>query len=255
MSDIASPRIESPLLSAAGFRHGFFTRLGGVSPAPRDSLDFATSGGADPEHFAANLAVAAAGLGVPSDRIYLPSQVHGTTCLAADGSEAPADFRKREGDAVFSRTPGVASAIRTADCVPVLLACPQSGWTAAIHAGWKGCVRGVVPTAVATLRAAGATRLLAAVGPHIELASFEVGDDVAEELRAASPDPDIVVRGGAKPHVDLRRMVSSQLLAAGLALEDIDHVRGDTFAEPERFFSFRRDAELSGRLLTAIVAR
>jgi copper oxidase (laccase) domain-containing protein len=105
------------------------------------------------------------------------------------------------------------------------------------------------------LQDAGAKRLVAAIGPHISLAAFEVEEDVAQELLAASPDPDIVDRSGPKPHVDLRKMARAQLARAGLHHDDIDDVLGCTVLEPERFYSFRRDGEQSGRLLTAIVPR
>src|SRR5690606_11789030 len=133
--------------------------------------------------------------------------------------------------------------------------CTETGLVAACHAGWQGCVKQVVPATVEKLRSLGAERLLAAVGPHISLASFEVSDDVAQELLRASPDKDIVDRSFAKPHVNLRKMVHSQLRASGLSDEDIDHEEGCTVLDEEDFFSFRRDGNPSGRMLSAIVGR
>ncbi len=101
--------------------------------------------------------------------------------------------------------------------------------------------------------------LIAAIGPHISLAAFEVSEEVAQTLLAASRDPDIVLRSPppshAKPHVDLRRMLRAELASQGLAEGAIDDVWGCTVLEPERFFSFRRDGKASGRHLSAIVPR
>jgi copper oxidase (laccase) domain-containing protein len=97
--------------------------------------------------------------------------------------------------------------------------------------------------------------VLAAIGPHISRASFEVGVDVANQLQAVVPDTPVVTFSSPndKPHVDLRLVVQAQLQALGVA--SIDHVLGCTYGEVDRFFSFRRDGRHSGRLLSAIVPR
>jgi YfiH family protein len=139
----------------------------------------------------------------------------------------------------------------------VLLADPASGAVAAVHAGWRGVVAGVVEAAVTRLAELGAkpSDVLAAIGPHISLAAFEVSEDVAHQLEAVSPEAHVVDRTSwAKPHVDLRRIVRAKLRALGLGNERIDDVPGCTVLEPERFFSFRRDGARSGRHLSAIVA-
>ena len=140
--------------------------------------------------------------------------------------------------------------------MPVLIADRRGGAVGAAHAGWRGAVQGVVTEAVAALRAlAPDAELIAAIGPHISPAAFEVSDDVAETILRASLDPNIVDRSRAKPHVDLRRMLHAELRSLGLANDAIDDVRGCTVLEPERFFSFRRDGKASGRHLSAIVPR
>ncbi len=246
--------LTSRLLTESGFVHAFFTRQGGVSPAPFDSLNFA-SGGADSGSREANLELAAGVLGVARAKIYMPKQVHGVTCLTVSGAEDAQEFLELEGDAVLGARPDLACAVRSADCVSVLIGCVRTGRAAAVHAGWKGCVRGVIPSAIEALREAGATRLVAAMGPHISLAAFEVSEEAAAELVQASPNPDIVDRGGARPHVDLRRLARAQLRAAGLDDASVDDVYGCTVLEPDLFYSFRRDGEFSGRLLSAIVPR
>jgi YfiH family protein len=141
--------------------------------------------------------------------------------------------------------------------VPIRLADRARAAAGAVHAGWRGVVRRVVGAGVRSLREAigGAGDLVAAIGPHLSVRHFEVSPEVAEELRAASSDPDVVDTTRARPHVDLRRIVRAQLRDLGLSEAAIDDVPGCTFADGERFFSYRRDGQRSGRLLSAIVTR
>jgi YfiH family protein len=248
--------LESSLLREAGFRHAFFTRNGGVSVGAYRSLSFSIAAGDDAGHVAQNLERAAVALGVASARIHFLSQVHGRVTHTLSGSESQAELIRVEGDALVSRASGLACGVRSADCVPVLLADRRSGAVAAAHAGWRGAVAGVVSSAVLALRAlAPNPDLVAAIGPHISLAAFEVSEDVAETLLKASRDPGIVDRTRAKPHVDLRRMLRAELRDLGFADGSIDDVWGCTVLEPARFFSFRRDGKASGRHLSAIVPR
>ena len=249
----AESYLRSTLLTQAGFRHAFLTRQGGYSQGVFSSLNFAWGTGDPDENVHANLALVGRLLDVRADQIYFLSQVHGTEYELADHTQLQDAFRQRQGDIVLSHDPAAAAAIRTADCVPVLLACKRTGWVAACHSGWQGCVRGAAPRAVAALVKQGASDLIAAIGPHISSLAFEVGADVAKQLLDASPDKSIVSTTYDKPHVDLRRMVRAQLVRAGLAPESIDDVPGCTVLEPERFFSFRRDKNPSGRMLSLIV--
>ncbi|HYP98393.1 MAG TPA: peptidoglycan editing factor PgeF [Polyangiaceae bacterium] len=248
--------LESALLRGAGFRHAFFTRKGGVSQGAYSSLSFSVAAGDSERNVAQNVERAATVLDVASSRIHFLSQVHGRVTINLTGNETQSELIQREGDALVSRTPGLACGVRSADCVPVLLADRRSGAVAAAHAGWRGAVNGIVSSAVEALRAlAPNPDLIAAIGPHISLAAFEVSEDVAQTLLDASRDPLIVDRSQAKPHVDLRRMLRAELQALGLSHTDIDDVWGCTVLQPEHFFSFRRDGKASGRHLSAIVPR
>jgi len=246
--------LESALLREAGFRHAFFTRKGGVSQGAYSSLSFSVAAGDSEANVQQNLERAAAVLGIASGRVHFLSQVHGRVAHTLTGHEVQGELVRREGDALVSKAPGLACGVRSADCVPVLLADRRSGAVAAAHAGWRGAVNGVVSSAVEALRAiAPAPDLIAAIGPHISLAAFEVSEDVAEILLNASRDPQIVDRTQSNPHVDLRRMLRAELRALGLSHADIDDVPGCTVLQPEHFFSFRRDGKASGRHLSAIV--
>jgi YfiH family protein len=255
---------QSPLLARAGFRHAFFTRQGGVSQAPFESLSFSTAVGDEPAHVEENLRRAATLLGVQAEHVLYLSQVHGRQArfCGPNASSARSHLITLEGDAVGGCEPDRAYGVRTADCVPILLADAGSGAVMAIHAGWRGVVAGVVEAGVTTLRQniGGDGRLLAAIGPHISAAAFEVSPEVAAELARVSPVPGGVLypQGTippAKPHVDLRFIVTQKLFALGLTEASVDQVVGCTQLEPERYFSFRRDGKRSGRHLSAIVPR
>ena len=249
----------SQLLLREGFRHAFFTRRGGVSRAPFDSLNFSRRVGDAAENVEANLLLAADALGVPLARLYFLSQVHGTEVVQLTGREDRDEVVRRTGDVTVSTAPGVACGVRIADCVPILVADTKTGAVCAIHSGWQGTALGVACAGVTALRKliGGEGDLIAAIGPHIERCCFEIGDDVAERLAASAPfEDDVIFRAeDRKPHADLRRIVRSQLRALGLDDMAIDDVHGCTKCDADRFFSYRRDKERSGRHLAAIVSR
>ncbi len=212
--------------------------------------------GDDPEHVDENLRRAGELLGVEAARVLYLSQVHGREARFYRSPAERTSTITLEGDALGGNEPDHAYGVRSADCVPILLADVSSGAVMAIHAGWRGVVVGAVEAGVACLREniGGPGRLLAAIGPHISLPAFEVSDDVAAELSAVCPAPGAVLReADAKPHVNLRFIVSQKLLALGLT--EVDQVGGCTLRQPEHYFSFRRDGKRSGRHLSAIVPR
>jgi YfiH family protein len=259
--NVALQLLVSGALARAGFSHGFTTRLGGVSPPPFETLDFAVL--RDPERLAENQTRLATALGVELNALHQSMQVHGSTLVVAGGD--PKATLALEADALAAEPgSGHAVAVRVADCVPVLLADPTSGRVAAVHAGWRGVEAGVVVTGVRHLEhgaGAGSARdFIAAIGPHIGPCCFEVGDDVAERIAAVSSSDVIARHVGQKAFVDLRRAVRIQLEKLGLGGESIDDVPGPgsegcTRCNPERFYSYRRDGDSSGRLIGAIVAR
>jgi len=244
-------------LSRAGFRHAFFTRRGGHSPAPFDSLHFGASGHA-PESLVANVRAAAGALDVDATRLYVVTQVHGRDVAIVRGDEDRDEVLAREANVVLTGSASAACGVKIADCVPVLVADADTGAVAAIHSGWQGTVADVVGAGIAALRhqLGSDGRLVAAIGPHIETCCFEVGGEVAAKLEACAPGAAVVEeREGSRPHVHLRKIVRAQLVSAGLSDDDVDDVIGCTKCDANRFFSYRRDRDQSGRLLAAIVAR
>ncbi|MCG8554250.1 MAG: polyphenol oxidase family protein [Proteobacteria bacterium] len=250
--------LQSSLLLAAGFRHGMSLRAGGSSSAPFDSLNLGRDLGDAPEQVQDNHRRLAASLGYSCARLFELSQVHGSAVHIAHPEQSPERFRQRQGDAIVVRHHGLAAGVRVADCIALLLANPATGGAAAVHAGWRGLVSGVIAAAVAVLagpgRGAGA-RVLAAVFPHIRACCFEVGQDVATELAGAAGDQRVVDRRRPRPRVSLSAVARAQLRACGLGSERIEDIDGCTRCEPERFFSYRRDGPRSGRHLAVVVGR
>jgi YfiH family protein len=253
------PLLQSSMLMRAGFSHAFFTREGGVSDYPFGPLNFAARVGDDPEAVAENLRRAAAAIGVDAKRLYFLSQVHGVAYRVLEGTEDRDEVVKSIGDITLSRARGVACGVRSADCVPVLVADRERGAVAAIHSGWRGTALRVAEAGVRALvdLGSGSGDLIAAIGPHIERCCFEVGEDVAAELAACSPfgGRAVVANEDAKPRVDLRAILRAQLEHAGIAPDRIEDVPGCTACDEKRFHSYRRDGSRSGRLLSVIVAR
>jgi hypothetical protein len=260
--------LTSDLLSRAGFAHAFSTRLGGVSAPPFDALNLqsvqanariAEGEPRDSDAFIReNHARFAEATGLARDAVVVDvSQVHGCTVVAA----RDAARERVPADAITSARGGHAILIRIADCVPVLLACPRTGAVAAVHAGWRGVVAGIVPAAIDALRSLGCApnELLAAVGPSISVRHFEIGPEVAEELTRATLGACVAAPGiygiagrEAKHHADLVLGVRLQLERAGIARANIDAEPPCTYADRARFHSFRRDGAQSGRLAALI---
>lgn len=252
------PLLTSELLRRAGFAHGFSTRSGGVSEPPFATMNLARAVGDDPEHVAENYRRFAEALGIPLGALYETDQVHGDAVRVVGADDRSESLRSFPADALVTRIAGRAVGVRVADCVPILLADERTGAVAAVHAGWRGCVARVLDRAIDVLEREAGSRpaeLLAAIGPHISAAAFEVGDEVAQAIAAVAHGAPVVLRDREKPHVDLGLTVRAQLLHRGVPEASIEHVPGCTYSEPERFHSFRRDGKRSGRHLGAIVAR
>jgi YfiH family protein len=258
---MALPLLQSPKLLQAGFSHGFTTRLGGVSPKPYDTLDFAVL--REREQLRENQARLAAAVGFDVRLLHQAMQVHGPALLVAGGD--PKASLALEADALVAE-PGTAHAVavRIADCVPVLIADPHTGRVAAAHAGWRGVVAGVLRASVNHLAAASGagspSGFVAAIGPSIGPCCFEVGRDVGDRIATASSPAAIDREAGEKAFVDLRAAVRAQLRSLELTDGAIDDVpgrgpHGCTRCDRERFYSYRRDGDASGRLIGVIVAR
>jgi YfiH family protein len=255
------PYLESALLARAGFSHAFFTRRGGVSEGPFATLNLSSEVGDRSEHVRENLGRAARALGLDSDRVYVPAQVHGREVLVVTGTELSSALARTPADALVSNPLGRRApfgvAVRTADCVPILLADRESGRVAAVHAGWRGVVAEIVPHTIEQMAALGSrpASLLAVLGPHIGPAAFEVGEEVAAEFGRAGVEGSVLRRHAQKPNVDLGRILRAQLARAGLPESQVEQLPGCTYRDSAEFFSYRRDGKHSGRMLSVILPR
>lgn len=235
---------RSPLLSSVpGLAHGFTTRAGPPWIDPRPGLCLGP--GAEDRTWA--WVAEQAGLsGAPVARL---SQVHGAVVhRAAHGGLVG------EGDALLTDRPGLLLAVRVADCVPVLVVDLDGRGrpcqVAAVHAGWRGLVAGVIGRALLAMGPAPARRL-AAVGPCIGAAAYEVGAEVADGLGAAIPAA-VFLRPGRRPErwqADLRAAAAWQLGQGGVGQVEVG--ADCTWTDP-LLHSFRRDGAASGRLAAVI---
>lgn len=246
--------LKSKLLAERGVRHGFSTRIGGVSVGPFATLNAAVAPGDEPDAVAENLRRFAGALAVDAERLFQVSQVHGAEVRVIAPEDERLSVVEERADGLVTWDARSAVGIRVADCVPVLVHDQRQNGVAALHAGWRGIVSGVVQVGVSHLarRAVTPAGMVAAIGPCIGPCCFEVGEEVADALLMAVPDDAIVDRSRSKPHVDLRLAVRRQLNALGIVDEHIEDVPGCTRCDAERFFSHRRDGARSGRLIAAI---
>ena len=250
--------VTSRLLAAlTGVRHGFFTRVGGVSQGVYAGLNTGTGSGDDGDRVLQNRLRAAAWLGVAAERLLSAYQVHSAKALTVEG---PWAGERPQGDALVTATPGLAVSALAADCAPVLIADAEAGVVAAAHAGWKGALGGIVAAAVGAMEGRGArrARIVAAVGPCIGPASYEVGLEFLERFVAADPAFGRFFAPGAdaaKRQFDLPAFVLDRLAAAGVARAE--WVGLDTYVDERRFYSNRRAVHRGegdyGRLLSAIL--
>jgi purine-nucleoside/S-methyl-5'-thioadenosine phosphorylase / adenosine deaminase len=185
--------------------------------------------------------------GSPPLRLALMHQVHGAEVHIVDGGRWPPSGDAGEvpvADALVTAQPDVALVVRVADCVPVLLADGHAGVVGAAHAGRAGLVAGVVPAALAAMRALGAERIRAWVGPHVCGSCYEVPEPLRAEVSAAHPEASASTSWGT-PALDIGAGVVAQLVAAGVKVDAASAFR--CTVEDDDLFSYRRQGRRSGR--------
>lgn len=255
----AQALLQAPSLAAVpGVVHGFTTRRGGVSTGPFATLNLGVSGGDSPEAVAANWRLVTEQLDATQRRLVTVAQVHGARVVRVDRDTTG----RLEADALWSEDARVIAAILVADCVPILLAERSGRAVAAVHAGWRGTRQHVGAATVAVLAAAGypPATLRAAIGPAIGPERFEIGEDVAHELRTAYPDAgDAIVQrpdatGRRRWWAHLWALNRADLVGAGVPETAIDVLPYCTVTHAQSFFSYRRDGARSGRQAAVIGA-
>lgn len=230
-----------------GIAHGFFTRQGGVSRGPFASLNCSLSGADDPDAVRQNRANVAVSLGCRDDALVSLHQVHGRKVVTVD-QPWPLD-RRPQADGMVTRRPGIALGVLAADCGPILLADAQAGVIGAAHAGWRGTLDGVAEATVSAMVDTGAKTesITAVLGPCIAQDSYEVGATFRDAFLAEDDRSERFFRlhpTTGRPHFDLKACILDRLSRAGVTRAVA--LPFDTYADPERFFSFRRTTHEGG---------
>ena len=251
--------ITAATLSALpGIRHGFFTRQGGVSGGIYSSLNCGLGSNDDRALVSRNRDRVAEHLGASSGRIVTVYQTHSAIALTIDRPFPAGNVPKA--DALVTCKPGLAVAALAADCAPVLFADAKAKVVAAAHAGWRGALGGILESTIAAMVQLGAKRseIHAAVGPCIHQEHYEVGPEFeAQFLLAPSGNAAFfrIPAAKTKAHFDLPGFVAHRLANAGIA--NVTPSPYCTYADPERFFSYRRTTHHGepdyGRQISAIV--
>jgi YfiH family protein len=241
----------------ARVRHAFFTRAGGVSEGVYASLNGGVGSSDARDKVAENRARMAAALGVAPERFLTAHQIHSPDVVVAD--EPWTHENRPRADAIVTRTLKLAIGVSTADCGPLLLADSQAGVIGAAHAGWRGALTGVIEATVAAMEELGAerARIVAALGPAIRQPNYEVGPEFVTRFLAADADNTRFFAPSERAgHAmfDLAGYIADRVQRAGVA--NFEDLALCTFAEPERFFSYRRTTKQGepdyGRHINAI---
>lgn len=240
--------------SLAPLRHGFFTRKGGASSGVFAGLNCGHGSSDQSEIVAINRNRVAQAMEVAPDHLISVHQVHSPDVQIVT---APLAGHPRA-DAMASNTPGLALAILTADCQPVLLADHAAGVIGAAHAGWRGALDGVLEATLDSMETLGAARdnITAVIGPSISQAAYEVGPELLEEFLADDPDNHRFFANGTgdRYQFDLPGYGLHRLRSAGIG--QVEWTRHCTYADAGRFFSYRRATHAGeadyGRLISVI---
>jgi YfiH family protein len=233
--------LSSSLSAHPNIRHAFFTRAGGVSEGIYESLNGGIGSNDAPDHVRENRARMAFALGVAPTHFVTCYQIHSPNVIVAETPWTRENSPRA--DAIVTRVPGLAVGVGTADCGPVLFADAQAGVVGAAHAGWKGALTGVVESTIVAMEQLGAqrARINAAIGPLIRQANYEVGQEFVDRFASADAASEkFFVPSARAGHAmfDLPGYIRSRLERADI--QSVDDLRLCTYADPARFFSYRR---------------
>ena len=233
--------IQAPSLASPCIRHAFFTREGGVSEGIYESLNGGIGSNDVPDKVRKNRARMAAALGVQPSHLVSCFQIHSPNVIVAETpwtrETAP------RADAIVTRVPGLAVGVTTADCGPILFADAQAGVVGAAHAGWKGALTGVLEATIVAMEKLGAarSRIAAAIGPLIRQQNYEVGPEFVQRfVTEDESNGRFFVNATRIGHAmfDLPGYIRIRLERA--EIESVEDLGLCTYADPARFFSYRR---------------
>lgn len=237
-------------------RHGFFTRVGGVSEGIYEGLNTGVGSHDTAENVAENRRRVADWMGVAPTHLLSAYQVHSPDALVV---LEPFTGERPKVDALVTDRPGIAIGASSADCGPILFADPNAGVIGAAHAGWKGAITGVLESAISAMEGLGARRerIVAVLGPSISQANYEVGPEFVARLVEADADNEAWFAPSANAgHAmfDLNGYTIDRLKRAGVDAHGLNRC---TYADEDLFYSYRRTTHRKepdyGRHLSAIV--
>lgn len=238
-----------------GARHAFFTRRGGVSAPPFDSLNFDKRGKNETEvrNVARNKALAAAATGISLENLFTPNQIHGNEVIILTEGKDPA----HDADAVVTALEGLPIGILTADCLPLLFYDPVKQIIGAAHAGWKGTALSIATKTIDAMASSFGSApgdIRAAIGPHIGPCCYPVGENVFEEFKKAFIwHEECFENIGSTLRLDLGIANRLQLLSSGIREENIGTEARCTACSEGLFFSHRKENGVTGRQLSVIM--
>lgn len=236
-------------------------RSGGYSRGAYASFNCNPYCGDDIESVGLNLRLLCSDLDISSNRLFLPKQVHGTDVLVIDEQFLTTAESKQKDllygiDALITTLPNCCIAVSTADCVPILLYDKRTSALAAIHAGWRGTLSGIVVKVLQKMKLCYSTQaedVVACIGPSISLDAFEVGDEVYDSFHNSGFPMNRIACRKAKWHINLWEANRWLLQEYGLHDSSIEISGICTYKAYERFFSARRLGIRSGRIVSGIM--
>ncbi len=247
LSFITSNRLPIP--------HGFSTRLGGVSIGPYESLNLGFAVGDLKQRVEANFERFLQMASLKKEQLGTVSQVHSDRVLEFGAQESD-PIEHPPADALWTERSRLAVAVKTADCVPILLADPAGKRIAAVHSGWRGTELRGTQRAVEALARRGSRpeEMIAVIGPSIRTCCYHVSPSLAE--RFANSFGEAVVQGDpTEPRLDLTLAIHRTLWEAGVPMDHIDVLSHCTSCDEYNFFSHRRDRGITGRHVSYIVCQ
>lgn len=242
--------IESELFRSIGIKAFFTERQGGVSLPPYDALNFGHNIGDDENAVSTNMERLIHHANLKTEP-HQAKQVHGIEHLNCSGSGG---MHNHEADILITSESNIPIAVRTADCLPVLLADPVAKVVTAVHAGWRGTAQRVAVRAIELMQRQGATleNIYATLGPSIGPCCFEIDPGTANLLSVSVSGAALAIEQREKPHANLAAINIMQLKEAGLIDEHIESKHTCTKCHPEQFYSYRRDQGRAGRHLAVV---
>ena len=243
------------LIKFKNINHCFFSRKNGFSKGIYSSLNCGKGSKDSRDHINKNLEFVCKKLGIENKNLVLMTQTHSNKVIIIN--ENNLKLGRFEADAMITKVKGVALGVLTADCVPIILYDKKNKIIACIHAGWRGCINGIIENTVNKMKElCRDNSILASVGPCIGNQSYEVNEDFCENFKSQNEENSLFFKdkGNDKLLFDIRGFVNKKLEFLGI--KNIDNIDMDTFQDPENFYSYRRSKKLQepdyGRCISTI---